>query len=96
MDIFLLTSSAEGYPLSVCEAMCLGVPICATRTTGTLEILDNGKYGVLTEQDENSIFEAVKLLIDDADLRNEFHIKSLERSEVFDIKKTMEEIYCIM
>lgn len=96
LDIFLLTSSAEGYPLSVCEAMSLGIPICATRTTGTLEILDNGKYGVLTEQDENSIFEAVKLLIDNADLRKEFQKKSLERSEIFDIKKTMEEIYSVM
>ena len=95
-DVFLLTSSTEGYPLAVCEAMCLGIPICATRTTGTFEILDNGRYGVLTEQNEDSIFNELKGIIDNGDYRNQLHEKSMERSEMFDVRTTMEEIYRIL
>ena len=94
-DLFLLTSLTEGYPLVVCEAICLGIPICATRVTGTVEILDNGKFGVLTEQDDDSIYNAVKALLDNRKQLNYYHEKSLERSAMFNIDKTMEEIYAL-
>ena len=95
-DVFLLTSSTEGYPLVVCEAMCLGIPICATRTTGTLEILDNGRFGVLTEQEDDSIYTELKKIVDNVNYRNQLHDKSIERSEMFDVKMTMEELYRIL
>ena len=44
-DIFISSSRYEGYPLVLCEAICLGKPIIATRCTGAKEILENGKYG---------------------------------------------------
>lgn len=94
-DLFLLTSLVEGYPLVVCEAMCLGIPICATRTTGTIEILDNGNFGVLTEHDDDSIYNAVKALLDNREQLNYYHEKSVERSAMFNIDKTMKEIYAL-
>ena len=39
-DILLMTSKAEGFPLVLCEALCLGVPVIATKCTGPIEILD--------------------------------------------------------
>ena len=95
-DIFLLTSLTEGFPLVVCEAVCLGLPICATKTTGSIEILDSGEYGVLTEHDDDAIFDALKKLVDDKELRDFYHQKSLERSNMFDIQKTMSEIYALL
>ena len=39
-DIYLSTSEAEGYPLVLCEALCLGLPVVATDITGAHEILE--------------------------------------------------------
>lgn len=94
-DLLLVTSLAEGFPLVVCESICLGVPICSTRVTGSIEILDNGKFGVLTDHDDDSIYNAVKALLDNRKQLNYYHEKSLERSAMFNIDKTMEEIYAL-
>ena len=49
----------------LCEAFCLGLPIVSTKTTGPVELIDNDKYGLLTEHDDESIYQAVKKMIDD-------------------------------
>lgn len=92
-DIFLSTSITEGYPLVVCEAMCLGIPICSTKTTGPKELLGDNEYGILTDHDDESIYRGLKKLIDDKQLREHYHQKSLERARIFDIEKTMNEVY---
>ena len=43
-DIYWNTSEAEGYPLVVCEALCLGLPVVATDICGSNEILAAGEY----------------------------------------------------
>ncbi|MBO7445837.1 MAG: glycosyltransferase [Bacteroidales bacterium] len=94
-DLLLITSLTEGFPLVVCEALCLGVPICSTRVTGSIEILDNGNFGILTDHDDDSIYNAVKQLLDNRNQLQYYHEKSLERSAMFDIDKAMEEIYAL-
>ena len=55
-DLFVSTSDVEGYPLVVCEAMTLGLPIVATKITGPMELLENNRYGLLVEKKEEDIF----------------------------------------
>ena len=52
-DIYLNTSEAEGYPLVLCEALCLGLPIVATDITGAHEILEDSPSSV----EEDDLFE---------------------------------------
>lgn len=48
-DAFVLSSLTEGLPTVIIEALYTGVPIVSTDCpSGPLEILENGKYGVLT------------------------------------------------
>lgn len=46
-DIFIMPSYYEGYPLVLCEAMILGKAIISSDCGSALEILENGKYGML-------------------------------------------------
>ena len=47
MDIFLLTSLWEGLPRVILQAMCLGLPVVATRADGIIEIIQDGVSGFL-------------------------------------------------
>jgi glycosyltransferase involved in cell wall biosynthesis len=95
-DMFLLTSDTEGYPLVVCEAMCLGKPIVSTNITGPDELLANG-VGVLTSFEVSDIADRVQQLAADADLRA--HYGEASRAEAlcrFDVEAVMQQIYQIL
>ena len=91
-DLYLSTSSSEGYPLTLCEALCLGRPVVSTKTSGPSEILDNSRFGVLTDHDVDSIYVAVKEMIGNPDRRRAYAKKALERSAMFDVSSTMNRI----
>lgn len=48
-DILVLTSIMEGIPRAVLEAMVVGLPVVATRVTGTAEVVQHGQTGYLVE-----------------------------------------------
>lgn len=92
-DIFVSSSRYEGYPLVLCEAVCLGKPIIATNCTGPKEILENSRYGLMAEvENVDDLAEKMKKLILNEELRKKYSDLSKERAEIFDIKKTMQEI----
>lgn len=95
-DIYWNTSDAEGYPLVVCEALCLGLPIVATSICGTQEILGNGQYGCLTMEDEDDIYEKMKAMLESEHLRKEYTAKAHGGASCFDTQKVMDEIYQIL
>lgn len=92
-QLLLSTSCAEGFSLVICEAMTLGVPVVATKTAGPMEILDDNKYGLLCEHDDESIYNAVCRMMDNDDLRKQYIELGKLRVEKFSITNTMTEIY---
>jgi len=46
-DVFVLTSTREGHPLSIIEAMVGGLPIVATGVPGVTEVVEDGVTGML-------------------------------------------------
>lgn len=95
-DVFLNTSEAEGYPLVLCEALCLGLPVVATDITGAHEILDDSKYGLLVKEGVNDIYFGLKKMIDDAELRSAYAQKSVQRSEMFSVEEVLKEIDAVL
>jgi glycosyltransferase involved in cell wall biosynthesis len=65
-DAFALPSRFEGLPLVVLEAMAAGLPVVATRASGTAEAIEDGVEGRLVEQHDAAAFgEAlVEVLLD--------------------------------
>ena len=95
-DIYLNTSEAEGYPLVVCEALCLGLAIVATDISGASEILASSEYGLLVSEKEEDIYNGLKRLMDDAALYGDYRAKALQRAEMFDVPTTMAQIYKVL
>lgn len=88
-DMLLLCSAFEGFGLVVCEAMCLGIPVVSTKTAGPTEIIDNNKYGLLCEHDDESIYNAVLTMIEEDDLRLYYQGVGLQRAKDFSVKNTV-------
>ena len=61
-----------------------------------MDLLDNGKFGILTEHDDLSIFHALESIYDDLNLRKEYARKSLERSKIFNAKDVLDTVYEIL
>lgn len=95
-DIFVSSSIVEGFSLVVAEALCLGKPIVSTKTAGPTELLDSGKYGLLVDNSAIGIYEGLKTMIIDKNLRMMFKARALERALIFDATKTMNTIYEIL
>jgi glycosyltransferase involved in cell wall biosynthesis len=80
-DIAVLASEAEGLPNVVLEAAAAGLPIVATAAGGTVEIIDDGKTGLLVPiGDEDAFLDAVARLCDNPDERR--RLGDAARSEV--------------
>ena len=59
-DVFVLPSLAEGFSLSIIEALAAGLPVVATRVGGAAEIIDEGRNGFLVPPaDAPALSEAV-------------------------------------
>lgn len=63
--IFVRPSLTEGMPLTILEAMASGLPIIATRVSGTAEILIHKETGILIEPgNAKQLAESIKYLIE--------------------------------
>ena len=71
-DIYVLSSVREGQPLSMLEAMAVGLPIVATSVGGIPDTVDDGKEALLCKPgDAASIAAAVRVLVGDLQLRKD-------------------------
>lgn len=69
-DVFVLTSTYEGFGNVLVEAMACGTPIVATRSPGTVEIIDDGVNGLLVTHDAHAVASAIGAILGDRALRD--------------------------
>ncbi len=93
MDVFLMTSKAEGTPLVILEAMSMGIPVVATDVGGISEQVANGKTGIVVPpKDVNAIAKAVLYLLENDETRKRCGINARERTvKHFSLNKCVEE-----
>lgn len=74
-DAFVLPSLWEGLPISVLEAMGLGVPVVASAVGGTPEVVHDGQTGLLVPPaDPDALAAAIGRLLEDDALRNRISV----------------------
>ena len=68
-DIFVNASLDEGMPLTVIEAMGLGLPVVAAPVGGIPDIITHNYNGLFTQSDRSDLSEQLSSLIEDSHLR---------------------------
>lgn len=78
MDLFVCSSYREGYSTATTEAIALGIPVFTTDCSGMEEILENGKFGMIVPNDDESIYLGLKDLLTHRDKLSQYaaNIKS--------------------
>lgn len=95
MDLFVCSSVAEGFSLVIAEALILGMPVVSTRCSGPVELLDNGKYGILCHSYEELRRIIVKLSQSTEKLK-ELKELAQERSRFFNTQEIIKQIQSIL
>ena len=81
-DVAALTSTKEGIPRAMMEAMAMKVPVVATRVVGTEETVADGETGYLVPLgDVDALTKRFAQLMDDAALRREMGERGRRRVE---------------
>ncbi len=81
----------EGFGFQALEAMTIGTPVVASQLTSLPEVV--GDTGLLVNPyDPNSIADALKSILRDSVLRERLIAKGVERSQIFNWKKTAQII----
>lgn len=89
-DVFALTSRYEGFGNVLIEAMACGVPVVATASPGTRDIVDDGVNGLLVEQHTPaSVAAALARLLGDAAARTRMASGARMSAERFSLPVTI-------
>jgi glycosyltransferase involved in cell wall biosynthesis len=80
LDLYLNTSRHEGIPMTLLEAMSLGIPVVAPDVGGIGEIVEDGVSGFLVRGRDPAVFaERCIRLRRDASMRSRFSAAARER-----------------
>lgn len=89
-DLFVCSSYSEGFSSVVAESLILGVPVLTTDCAGMREMLgDNNEYGIIVNNDEESLYMGLKNIITDSDLLNKYRFAACNRGNFFEPKQTV-------
>lgn len=92
-DLFVCASYAEGFSTAATEALIVGTPVCTVEVSGMKEMLgENNEWGIVTENDENALYEGIKRLLDDPALLAHYREKAAERGRTFSTENTVSAV----
>jgi glycosyltransferase involved in cell wall biosynthesis len=93
IDLFVIPSLQEGFPMVTLEAMAMAKPIVATRIDGITEQITDGVEGILVPpKDPSALAQAISKIIDNKELALSFGAAARKRVErEFTVEKMVTE-----
>lgn len=92
-DLYVCSSFAEGLNTAITEALILGLPIVSTLCSGTIELLGESQYGLVVSNDEEGLYNGLRCLLVNPDLRQRFALSAQERGYGFSVEKPLKAFY---
>ncbi|MEN3322498.1 glycosyltransferase family 4 protein [Mariniflexile soesokkakense] len=84
-NIFINTTNFDNMPVSVVEAMALGMPVISTNVGGMHFLIENNLEGILIEPNNvNQFVEAIKKVQLDIENTNKMALKARKKAENYD------------
>ncbi len=92
-DIFVCSSHSEGFSTAATEALIVGTPVVTTLVSGMKEMLgENNEWGIVTENDEEALYQGIKQLLDDPKLLVHYKEKAAQRGKTFSTENTVKAV----
>lgn len=88
-DLFVCSSLTEGFSTAATEALIVGTPVCTTEVSGMREMLGDNEYGLITENNEEALYEGVKRMLTEPGLLEHYREKAVERGKYFSVENTV-------
>lgn len=95
-DLFAFLSYREGLPVALMEAMSSGLPTVCSAARGNTDLVEDGKEGLIVQQDPDAVAGAILELYHDTDRRRRFGAAAVEKVRQFDnenVHRVMKDIY---
>lgn len=91
-DVYVCSSYAEGYSTSVSEAVALSVPVITTECSGMREIFGENECGIICENSEDGLYNAMKKVLENPSLLEKFSNEEKKRANDFSLQKRVKAI----
>lgn len=91
-DLFVCASHSEGFSTAATEALIVGTPVCTAEVSGMKEMLGaHNEWGIVTDNDEESLYEGIRRLLDDPKLLAHYIEKAAQRGKMFSTENTVRD-----
>ncbi|WP_282147601.1 glycosyltransferase family 4 protein [Algibacter lectus] len=91
-NVFINTTTIDNTPVSVIEAMALGLPVVSTNVGGMPFLIENNKDGVLVASNDIEAFvSAIKVLISDVNKTQEMANRARQKVEGYAWNKVKQQ-----
>lgn len=92
-DLFVCSSYREGFSTAATEALIVGTPVVTTLVSGMKEMLgENDEYGIVVPNDEESLYQGIKRLLDDSVLLSQYKKQAVIRGNMFNTENTVRAV----
>ncbi len=78
-DVFLLNSLWEGLPISILEAMSVGLPVIASNIKGNNELINEDNGWLIDLQNPNSLNAIIKYILKNPEILKEKGLQSVKK-----------------
>lgn len=89
-DFYVMSSRHEASPVAITEALILKTPVISTDVADVAERLEQGRYGIVTENSEEALFSGMKSILSDRSIAQQY--KANLSSYVCDEAETIRKI----
>lgn len=91
-DIFICSSYSEGFSTACTEAVILEKPVISTLVDGAKELIENNNCGIVVENNEEGIYNGMKLALNNKNMVNFWNENVKRESENCNLKNRKAKI----
>lgn len=85
-DWVICVSERESFSLALLEGMVLGIPVITTNCGGPVNLIENGKLGLLVDNSTEGVYLGMKKILGDDSLKEKYAATLKNITERYDLK----------